>query len=1005
MTPDLLEDAIRSGDLERVVELIQAASEPERRAAAPMAQKWQSAAWARHLNHDEKSGVPLPTDDEALDRVNEAACAAVAGTATLSELKKMGWRVWHLGEPAWQLLAQRKPEWLQAWAEWVIAENPRSWKYARALVRDGSITRPTTDAYTTAMIGHLWPNSALEFLRSDPDLLQHEVWRLFEVEGGGEDSLAARDKYSGADYTWSHALTTLSSEGALSRDRLLDESLGALERDFGQFRAGWFSHFHEALAPTVEERAARVDRYLSLLGSRIPPTVSFALKALSLLDKTDRVPGEALVGHVAPALGAREKSTVTLALKLLDRAAKRRPALAGPVAAVACEALMHEKPDVQSAALDLIERHGQADEAALGELLRSRLEDLAPSQRPRAEAWLGAGASSAAVAPAPTPMAAGDVGDLPERAAALPAELRRAAGVDEALAALRGEAAPLPIVDLTPGGFPVLDPAAALTPIATLDELIDVSAAVIENLGPPDEIERMLDGISRLCGERPEDFARRTGPLTKRAQKIATRHQHGDAYLGWIKLDLPELVLAWTTGAVKKRGKSAADMTCFQGHLLWDIARRAAAAKPAQLLAMPTHSGGWLDPRVLVQRVVDLQAQGHKHELFDAIQALLRLAPDHRAEALAAASGLNGELGEALRYALGANGIEIGETAALWVAAARSRAPRSDDAALEKRHPGLGPDAGRTARGTLEAKRRVYKDRGKEYVYFNNTLVVNPPAPKSLDESLPTVMLHAHIELETRDLEIRRWMATVWPAGREAWFAQGVRCLSQNLDWGEADWTIRVHIEALLEPDSALGEMGLTLLALALAAKEAGESGLGTDAAIAALRDGRLSGPALGDEMASLLRLGVLTLTPLEAKKKEKDPKAQPLKPGGVITASRWAKTLAEVARTGPLHADAVHTALQHALAGHPSLRPADLAALLELLHELSVQLSTHVDHPEARAYLESQQGSGKGGTLAKSLLALPPSDQSARRTQVAHLTLESRLERAERWLAMSESS
>ena len=83
--------------------------------------------------------------------------------------------------------------------------------------------------------------------------------------------------------------------------------------------------------------------------------------------------------------------------------------------------------------------------------------------------------------------------------------------------------------------------------------------------------------------------------------------------------------------------------------------------------------------------------------------ALLRLAPDHRAEALAAARDLRDEPGAAIRYALGSKKEPIGDSAPLWVAAARSRSPWSDDPAVLARHPGLGPDAGRAAIYDLDA--------------------------------------------------------------------------------------------------------------------------------------------------------------------------------------------------------------------------------------------------------------------------------------------------------------
>ena len=74
--------------------------------------------------------------------------------------------------------------------------------------------------------------------------------------------------------------------------------------------------------------------------------------------------------------------------------------------------------------------------------------------------------------------------------------------------------------------------------------------------------------------------------------------------------------------------------------------------------------------RVVVERA---RALAGEPDLEDAIQSLLRLAPDARAEALRRAGKVAGEFGEALRHALGGKVRAIGPTAALWVAAARAR--------------------------------------------------------------------------------------------------------------------------------------------------------------------------------------------------------------------------------------------------------------------------------------------------------------------------------------------
>src|SRR5262249_24610029 len=154
----------------------------------------------------------------------------------------------------------------------------------------------------------------------DPTFLKEDLWRLFEIEGGGEYSLANREKYARPEGQWCTTLVQLAAQQKLPRGRLLDASLEALERDFAQFRAGWFSRFHDMLQPPLEERAAVVERYLQLLASHNPPTVSFALASLKTLENAKTLSAASVVEHIQPALGARHKSTVSTALHLLDKA-------------------------------------------------------------------------------------------------------------------------------------------------------------------------------------------------------------------------------------------------------------------------------------------------------------------------------------------------------------------------------------------------------------------------------------------------------------------------------------------------------------------------------------------------------------------------------------------------------------------------------------------------------------------------------------------------------------
>lgn len=190
MDSNILEDAIRSGRPEQVHELLSGAPENERRTVASIARRWHEVSCERRMNEVPPPGFPFPDTREEQQSVYDAAAVGLLATATLGELKRLGWKAFFLCELAYQALGERHPAWLADWADWALQEQRGMWLPVRRMVRAGLIPRPSCDAYTTAMLGWVWPKDPLDLLRSDPELLDHEVWRLFEVEGGGEDSLA-----------------------------------------------------------------------------------------------------------------------------------------------------------------------------------------------------------------------------------------------------------------------------------------------------------------------------------------------------------------------------------------------------------------------------------------------------------------------------------------------------------------------------------------------------------------------------------------------------------------------------------------------------------------------------------------------------------------------------------------------------------------------------------------------------------------------------------------------
>ena len=402
---------------------------------------------------------------------------ALLGCATGSELRKLG-RLALPGDfdAAYRILSDRAPDWLPGWVEHIL-ERPEFrvagvWQLARRLVREGLIPRPDGDPYIEVMIAGLAASQdrrVRDALEGDAELLDDEVWRIFEVEGGDAGGLVTADASYNEKDGWSQALCELAAAGRLERGRLLDASLDALARDFATHRAGWHARFHEALEPTAEERAERLGAYLGLLASPVAPTVGFAMRALAKIPP-GAVAADALVEALPAALASDRKGVVKDALKLLDRVAKAEPAHAGACARAAAGALQHAAPDVQERALACIARW--TDDAP-GEDVRVELlayaEVVAATVRPAFDALVADAALPEAAGREPAAGGA-SLAALEARAAALPAAIAAALGVPAALAAAAGRPAER-LPRLPAPGEPVRDDAARLEPVAGLDAL------------------------------------------------------------------------------------------------------------------------------------------------------------------------------------------------------------------------------------------------------------------------------------------------------------------------------------------------------------------------------------------------------------------------------------------------------------------------------------------------------------------------------------------------------
>lgn len=521
-----------------------------------------------------------------------------------------------------EVLAERRPAWLEAFVSAVIAVRggTEGWGFrvVRGLVRRGVVPEPDDPRYVEAMVDGLagWrpdrqARPVIDALRAEPDLLATTVWRMLVTERAGR-ALDRHDQWLRAprapvrgpaptprpEATWGWALTVLAAEGALDRGRLLDVVLGVMVADRDAVDVRWFVRLHEDLAPTDAELAARVGLCLRLPASVHGPVVAVGLRAVRRLAAAGAGSPAALAAAVAPPLLGMRKGVALDALRvleaMLDGSGSGSGSGSGPRSG---------------------SRSGSTDEPA-GWSRDAVREAVAEGARRGLEA---------------------DLPDVRDRARAL---LRRCGD-----RACEDAGAPIPEpVDL--GGLPGLGttPKDRVLPVQGADELAELLAHLLEEADDPVALERALDGVLRLAGVRP----------AARAALAARAFERLSAYPGpWsgreLRADVAALTLVWlgerragrgyrgrevdvrfrpSIGGFTASPVRAADwsMTSLVELRLHEVAR-AIGHEPRRLLSLPTWSDGALDAVDLSERLGGLRdAPGLDLEL-----AVLRVPPDQRA--------------------------------------------------------------------------------------------------------------------------------------------------------------------------------------------------------------------------------------------------------------------------------------------------------------------------------------------------------------------------------------
>jgi hypothetical protein len=752
----------------------------------------------------------LDRDWRALRRSIEAAALAGLAVLNFSDLRRLRvareisrrspwdeeYNSWT--EQAFRILSTLKPEWLDEWLTLLLQDDHRNWTLVRQLIRAGCAEKPDVPDYVYGMIEELrsrafpYHKPAMGSLRAaileDADLLQDEIWRIFDHEGTTRCSLAARECGAKENDSWRMTLLSLCEEGKLSRDRLLDRSLDAISRDYKANYSTWFISLHEGLAPTEKEIQARQTRYIALLGSANPATTKFALEALFRLAKTGVLDRSAVLEAIEPALRVKAKGTVKQALRLLERTDDGSRETRHAIARVATAALLNEAPEVQLAALHVIKEFRDEANAEFEAEIQSFCEGLAASVRPKFEQIFGSVSGTVATS--------------------VPAEAK-----------------------------PLVQSAQGILPIETLDELLDRAAFAVENPEAVQEWERVLDGLSRLCHLRRANMISYAGPLLKRLRD-RTPLEHRALWMfptGMAML----LLRSWIEGVnyFATGQPEEPSFGTFLTRRIIGMKEHVLSGVSLPLVAAPTEVGGWVNGAELVSRIERWVESGISIPTEESVAAILRLAPDGREKAIGAATNIPGELGEAVRYALGGSNPKVGKTAPLWIAAARRRYPNSADPIIDSMFPDHAPLTSNYQWSIVPTGKQTYGPREKLGIVpeIDQKRIVRPEFFTDLvaEEfyTLKDYWLYIH---HLDFVPVLKWAYLTWPNGVESFLVNGALMVANFSDTQAKEYyrALRSTFDLLGNREAEFGPSGALFLGFGMVAKSSEIRTMAGDAVI-----------------------------------------------------------------------------------------------------------------------------------------------------------------------------
>lgn len=217
-----------------------------------------------------------------------------------------------------------------------------------------------------SIVEYEWKNNKrLNFYRPDV-LLQHKetlnehIWFLFEEESSINNyyNYLHLENYKGGNDIWIDTFSNLINENKLNRKKVLIATIYSSTKGFNKTLSGWFFDLLIKLDPTADEVLSLQNEFFAALNSPHSKVINTILKYFKVVANQKKFKHSVFIENASILLNSETKSVVNSTLMILDKIVKAHKTSKVSVCKKAAEALINVDEKIQLRAAKIIEKQG-----------------------------------------------------------------------------------------------------------------------------------------------------------------------------------------------------------------------------------------------------------------------------------------------------------------------------------------------------------------------------------------------------------------------------------------------------------------------------------------------------------------------------------------------------------------------------------------------------------------------------------------------------------------------